>query len=464
MFAELNRVLYRDVDKSLFFESSAIERSLNVYLEGVFDGIPYSDNGQILKHSFFVPTEIRLRLKESIGTWERTTKRLSQSTLMVRLVGLDGKIMRVNLNGWERQVIFPDFERDSVFMEAGESLQVIHFRGKPLRLHYRLIRRDGRPLYIIQLGTSIDDVRNTLNRLRLIILLSIPGAVLAACIAGWFLVKRSFNPVDMMIREAHKITAAYMKSRLPRTNTGDELDRLAETLNAMIDRIESSTRAVQDFSYDVSHELKTPLAIIRGEIDVALRRSRTSEELVQTLKTIGGEVNELIRLVDDLMLLVRSDSKQLRFDMKPVVLSDVLQQVGSRYQERAKGKSIHFSVQVLNDAKIKGDDIYLKRLLSNLLDNAIKFTPENGRVWMSLKKADEKAVIEVGDTGMGIDSAVQSKVFARFYRAEPARSHEGAGLGLNIAKAITDVHGGSITLTSVPSKGTVVSIALPILP
>ena len=130
-----------------------------------------------------------------------------------------------------------------------------------------------------------------------------------------------------MIREAHKITGANLQSRLPRTQVGDEIDRLAQTLNEMMDRIEISTKSIREFSSDVSHELKTPLAIIRGEIDLALRRSRSPETLTQTLQVIGGEVNEMIRLVDDLMLLVRSDARQLHFEKKVLSLESLLTQV-----------------------------------------------------------------------------------------------------------------------------------------
>jgi signal transduction histidine kinase len=462
MYSEFSRALYRDADRSLLTEASSIEESLQDFLQGIFRGIELAGETKLPDKPFSLQPQIRLRLLEILEDWEKSSHRVGRNTLMIRLIGFDGKVLISNLKGWEREIIFPYFERDSVFMEKGESIQTIHFQKKPIRIYYRLVRYKDRPLFIIQCGVSIHELKGTLHRLALIILFSIPGIVLAACLAGWFLARRSFRPVDQMIRDAKKITAAYLKSRLLRTHAGDELDRLAETLNEMMDRIESSTRAIQEFSSDVSHELKTPLAIIRGEIDLALRRSRSPEALVETLRVIEGEVNELIRLVDDLMLLVRSDAKQLRFEKKKVSLRQILDQVIHFFQERAQGKKITLSLSAPQDYQVYGDAVYLKRLFNNLIDNAIKFTQEGGAVAVNLDAKSNVAVVKVIDTGIGIELEVQNKVFSRFYRADQARSQEGAGLGLNIAKAICDGHECTLGIKSQPGKGTEVTVELPV--
>lgn len=461
LHAELARALNRDVDQRLFYEAKNLENSLKIHLKDYSDDqIPPSEK---LRTSIASPVRTPQKLRKSITDWEKNIKGLRRSTLMVRIQGLDHSLYLSNQTGWERDIIFPDFERDSVFMESGRSFQTIHFQKKPIRLYYHLVEIKKELLLVIQCGTSLHEVQSALQRLAFIIFISIPGAVAAACIAGWFLVKRSFRPVDLMIREARKITAAYLKGRLPRTSVGDELDRLAETLNEMMDRIEASTRAVQDFSSDISHELRTPLAIIRGEIDLALRRPRAPEALIQTLRVIEGEVNELIRLVDDLILLVRSDAKQLRFEIRMVSLDDLLAQVCERFEQKSHEKKINFKSVIQPEVFVKGDELYLKRLFSNLVDNAIKFTPEGGDIRVSLRSDRKKnAWVEVEDTGMGIEAELQSKVFSRFYRTDQARSHEGSGLGLNIAKAISDAHHGKINIHSTPGKGTLVSVSLPL--
>jgi heavy metal sensor kinase len=406
--------------------------------------------------------EIQERLIKNLREWEKKNHLVARSTLLIRLLGLDNTVFLSNLKGWEREIKYPYFERDSTFMETGDSFQTIHFQRRPIRLYYHLVRFQGRPLVIIQIGDSIYELRDTLGRLSFIILISIPGAVLAACLAGWFLARRSFRPIDHMIREANQITAAYLRKRLPRTQSQDELDRLAQTLNEMMDRIESSTRAIQEFSSDISHELKTPLAIIRGEIDLALRRSRTTQDLVQTLRVIEGEVNELIRLVDDLLLLVRSDAKQLRLEKKRMALKPLLEQVVQLFQERSQAKKISLSLSTQGDCEVDGDALYLKRLMNNLVDNAIKFTQEGGKVAVTMEVSGNSVLISVIDNGIGIEPEMQAKVFSRFVRTDQARSHEGAGLGLNIAKAICELHGGKIALESQVGKGTAVTVTIPL--
>ncbi len=444
MYEQLAKSLYEGADKTLLSEASTIRESLEIYLD---KNLPSGPSANLI---------------ESVRQWEKSGKQISRSHLMIRLLSLDHNLVVSNLKIWEREIIFPDFERDAIFMENGESFQTIHFKEKPIRLYYALVQWKERSLFVIEMGISMSEERNALQRLAFIILLSIPGAVAVACVAGWFLAKRSFSPVDSMIREARQISAAYLKKRLPRTQTLDELDRLAETLNEMMDRIESSTRSIQEFSSDVSHELKTPLAIIRGEIDLALKKTRSPESLQATLRIIHGEVNELIRLVDDLLLLVRSDAKQLRFEKENVALKPLLEGLCQRFQDRLREKKINLECQLEKDAKILGDPVYLKRLFANLLDNAIKFSSEDGKVSLKLLPDHHTVSIEIRDNGMGIEPEFQSKIFSRFFRTDQARSHDGSGLGLNIAKAICDAHGGTLRIQSRPKEGTAAIVQFPL--
>ena len=461
MHAELARSLYQDVDQNLSQEAKRLEAGIRQDLEPGFQRTLAAETKRP-EAPFFISPELHHFIGSELIGWEKKSRSIERSALWVRVIGLNHGRILSNLTGWQREIIFPDFERDSLFLESGSSFQTIHFHQKPIRLYYQLVRIRGRPLFIIQCGISTQEVKKTLEHLVFIIWLSIPGAVGAACVAGWFLAKRSLSPIDSMIREARQITAAYLKGRLPRTHTRDELDRLAETLNEMLDRLESSTKAIQDFSSDISHELKTPLAIIRGEIDLALRRSRSSEALVETLRVMEGEVNELIRLVDDLLLLVRSDAKQLRFEKKEILLAALLRQVGERYKKRALDKKIDFTLETDHEIEMQGDEIYLKRLFSNLLDNAIKFTPEGGRIKLKLSVFGKEIQVEVLDTGMGIELEMQPKVFSRFFRTDQARSQEGSGLGLNIARAIAEAHQGAIAIHSQPHEGTRVTIHFPL--
>jgi heavy metal sensor kinase len=463
MYTELSRALYRDVERNMYGEAQSIEDGIGIYFQERKDP-KFLATPKVEKGTLAFPPEFQSEVTQAIREWEKKQRRVTRSLFLVRIVGLDRSLIGSNLGGWERDILFPDYERDSVLMEKGDSYQTIHFEKNPIRLYYHLVRFQGRPFFIIQIAKPLYEIEKTLTRLGLIIAVIIPLGVALSCFAGWFLAKRFLSPVDRMIQQARKITAAYLKSRLPRTFTQDELDRLAETLNEMIDRLEASTRAVQEFSSNVSHEFKTPLAIIRGEIDLALRRARSQEDLQRTIGVISEEVNGLIRLVEDLMFLVRNDAKQLSLQKKSLALAPVLEQVLKLYQERARQAKVELVLEAPVDARVFGDEVYLKRLFTNLLDNAIKFTEPNGKVIARIRiSGPGRVTVAVEDTGIGIDLETLEKLGTRFYRADQARSKEGAGLGLSIVRAICDAHQGVLRFESLPNQGTRVFVELPLI-
>jgi len=462
MYSELSRALYRDVERTMQAEVKSIEGGILSSFEERTDAF-FSQLPKIEKGTLAFPSDFQTAVTKGVREWEKKQRRVTRSLFLVRILGLDRSLIGSNLGGWERDILFPDFERDSVLMETGDSFQTIHFQSSPIRLYYHLVSFRGRPFFIIQIAKPLYEIEKTLSRLKLIISLIIPMGVALACVAGWFLAKRFLSPVERMIQQARKITAAYLKSRLPRTFTQDELDRLAETLNEMIDRLESSTRAVQEFSSNVSHEFKTPLAIIRGEIDLALRRTRSPEDLQRTLGVISEETDGLIRLVDDLMFLVRNDAKQLVLQKKNLMLGAILEQVVGLCQERAHQAGIELVLESAGEAEVFGDVVYLKRLLINLLDNAIKFTEAGGKVVAGIMlPSPDRVMIRVEDTGTGIDPKILESLGTRFYRADQARSKEGAGLGLSIVKAICQAHYGILRFESSLGSGTRVFVDLPL--
>ena len=461
MYTELSRALYRDVERSMYGEAQSIEEGItSSFQDPNVSKLPALP--KIEKGTFAFSQEFQSEVTKQIREWEKKQRRITRSLFLVRILGLNRSLIGSNLGGWERDILFPDYERDSVLMEKGDSYQTIHFQKIPIRLFYHVVHFRGRPFFIIQIAKPLYEIEKTLTRLGLIISVIIPLGAALACLAGWFLAKRFLSPVEQMIQQSRKITAAYLKSRLPRTHTQDELDRLAETLNEMIDRLEASTRAVQEFSSNVSHEFKTPLAIIRGEIDLALRRARSQEDLLRTIGVISEEVNGLIRLVDDLMLLVRNDAKQLILQKKNLALAPVLEQVFRLCQERARQAGIELVLEASVHAEVVGDEIYLKRLFTNLLDNAIKFTESTGKVTARIEMSGPgRVLVSVLDTGTGIDPHILEKLGTRFYRADQARSKEGAGLGLSIVKAICDAHQGTLRFESLLGRGTRVFVEFP---
>ncbi|MFZ5801928.1 MAG: sensor histidine kinase [Candidatus Omnitrophota bacterium] len=462
MYAQFSAMLRIGTDRELASQIASFESSLTDIFQTNFGDRELKALTHLTLNEKEYPEDIRALLVRAVVRWETEYQQVRRSGFMIRFLAFDDQPLLANLKNWQNDIIFPHYERDSVFMETGRSFQTIHFQGKPIRLYYHLFRLETRPLFIMQAAKSTEEQEKTLAQLFWIILISVPGLILLACMVSWFLVERSFAPVNDMVQRAKEISADQMDRRLPRSEARDELDRLAETLNQMIERIEISNRTIKEFSSNVSHELKTPLAIIRGEIDLALRKSRSEASLKETLRVIDGEINEMIRLVGDLNLLVRSDARALKMDFVRVSLQELLQQVVDLFRDRAVERKLLLQLVADHEAVVMADPLYLKRLFSNLIDNAIKFTEAQGHIVVDLAVTATEAIVKVVDDGIGIDPELRDKVFMRFFRTDQARSREGAGLGLSIVKAIAEAHSAQISLDSSPGQGTTVLVRLPL--
>jgi signal transduction histidine kinase len=250
----------------------------------------------------------------------------------------------------------------------------------------------------------------------------------------------------------------------------------------MLARLEAAFAQVRRFSADASHELKTPLTVLRGEIEVALRSPRDPVEYQRVLGSILEEVESMARLVDDLLLLSRADAGALRWDMTPVELDRLVEEVAKEGGILGRGKQVQVKIQGLEPLIVQGDGQRLKQLLRNLVDNGVKYTPPGGQVSLALRAVKREALnvkrtdpetgpadgdfaeIIVRDTGVGIPPEALSRIFERFYRVDPARSREtgGAGLGLCIAKTIAEAHGGTIEVQSPPGAGSAFTVRLPL--
>jgi two-component system, OmpR family, sensor kinase len=304
----------------------------------------------------------------------------------------------------------------------------------------------------------------TRHRFLLVMAAVLPLAVLLAGGGGWLLARRALKPVDHMTEAARRISAEHLDERLGTTGTDDELDRLAATLNDMLSRLDMAFRQVRQFSADASHELQTPLTILKGELEVALRAPRTPEEYRRILTSALEESERIARLVEGLLLLSRADAGVLRMDRQPVDLAHLVAEVCEQTQVLANAHAVTLGLERVTPLTIQGDREHLRRLLLNLVDNGIKYTPVGGRVILSLQQDDGWAVIRVSDTGIGLSPAEQEQIFQRFYRAPEAVSQgeEGSGLGLCIARSIAEAHGGRIQVDSAPGHGSTFTVFLPL--
>jgi len=335
--------------------------------------------------------------------------------------------------------------------------------GIPVRLLTLPVIERGRMIHLVQVAMPLESADMARARFLLILLGLIPLALGGAGVGGWFLARRALAPVDAMVDTARSIEAEDLSRRIEAADSTDELGRLAAVLNAMLERLERAFTAVKHFSADAAHELRTPLTILKGELEVALRSPPTPEEYRSVLVSCLEEVDRLSTLVTDLLFLARSDSGNMGIARTPVNLAAVLRDVCTALDALAETTHIRFTHDASTDLWTRGSEAMLFRLIFNLGENAIKYTPEGGRVTLTLKPQGTEAYLSVRDTGAGIAAEEQPHIFDRFYRADPARSRGGTGLGLALVRSIVLAHGGQISVESRVGHGSCFTVRLPLV-
>ncbi len=312
----------------------------------------------------------------------------------------------------------------------------------------------------VVVGAILSDRHEALQRLLVLFGIGGPAALALTSLAGWVLAGAALRPVERMRQEAAAISASEPERRLPIPGTGDELARLATTLNAMLERLQGSMERERSFVDDASHELRTPLGVLKGELDLALTRPRTSEEMHATLRRASDEANRLSRLAEDLLVLSRSENGRLPVRREDVVLGDVLEDACRDHRERARAAGVKLSVAASDD-RVRLDPVRLRQAVENLLDNALRHVRSGGTIEVEAGVDDRGIHVSVRDSGPGFPPDFLPHAFEPFARADaddPAAT--GAGLGLAIVRAVAGSHGGSATAENLPGGGARIEIVL----
>jgi signal transduction histidine kinase len=317
----------------------------------------------------------------------------------------------------------------------------------------------------VETGATIEPIRHVLRSLLLILLLATPIILVVAAIGGYLLMSRPLRPVVVLTEQAEHVGRKELGERLPVIPTGDELERLSLALNRMIERLEAALAHNHRFSADASHELRTPLTIIRGELESLIQMPSLPVAVMEGVGSALEESNRMARIVHSLMTISRLDCGEEQIEHVPVDLVDIVGVTLDHMSLLAEEKNISLRFQPGPATYVTGDSMRLKQIVVNLVDNAIKYTPDGGEVSVFVTTEEKKAVLKVTDTGIGIPAPCLPLVFDRFYRADQARSREsgGTGLGLSIVKAICSVHEGATFVESIEGKGATFRIELPLL-
>jgi len=335
-------------------------------------------------------------------------------------------------------------------------------KSLPLRVFIMPVIEHGQIAYIVQVASPLNLVYSGLNKLKATLLTLIPLTVFFTAALGVFLVKLTLNPVDSMIKTIRQITAENLELRIDIPDTKDEIKRLADTFNDMLARLDRAFSFQKQFIQDVSHELRTPLTILKGDFEITLKKSRSHHEYKSVLVSSLEEINKIIQMVEGLLTLARFDNQEIKFAMKRLELNALLESVLDDMRVLAIKKAISIDLLTPDKIILEADESQMRCVFINLLDNAIKYTPPNGKVLVRIHKNKDFAKIRVSDTGIGIPENELHLVFDRFYQVEKSRSGSGFGLGLSIVRSILDAHHGRIEVESCQGQGTTFTIFLPL--
>ena len=350
----------------------------------------------------------------------------------------------------------------------GGTFQTIQVAGGHYRGFVRGFHANGQPFALLVLR-SLRSQQEMLAGIRGTFAWVIPLAILLAASGGYFLARKSLEPVAAMSEQAGHIGSSNLHERLHIRNERDELGRLAKSFNDLLDRLDQSFERQRRFIADASHELRTPVAILRGEAEVALSApARRAEEYRESLAILQQEARRLANIVEDLFTLTRADSGQYAISPGNFFLEEMVNDSVHSIRALAIAKGIALTADATGELPIRGDETLLRRMLLNLLDNAIKYTPQGGKVAVACRRQESEYALSVFDTGAGIPAELQPRIFERFFRADKARARAnpegGAGLGLAIARWVAEAHDGRLELTRSDESGSTFTVFLPAAP
>ncbi len=462
IYGNFSKNLYDDLDDLLSSRAEGVVYAFNTYNQ-----LKKADTAHHGEESDLSATDDMDHFVKIAGIWvEEQRKDPDLMSVFVQISDPDGNII-VSSKANPRLHPIAKEDYDSV-LDGEESFDTVEGESKDgkktrFRLYSKPIMEEGRAIYVVQVAGPIGLLSIALNNLRFILFILLPLTVLLAGVPGIFLVRVALNPIDKMINTLKQITAENLKLKIHIPDTKDEMSRLAGTFNEMIERLDRSFSSQQDFMYSISHELEIPINILRKEIERARKIARSPEEYQSILEAALREIDGFSKIVEDLLALKRMEGRRLSLEIKKVNLTMLIEQELNEIRVLAEDKNIDISFYCEETIVLDGDEKQLKRLLMNLLDNAIKYTHRKGKVVVSVRNEGKYAKVTVSDTGVGMPEDEMSYIFDRFYQIKKSRkAKSGFGLGLSAVKTIIEAHKGSVSVESKVGQGSSFIICLPL--
>ena len=407
-----------------------------------------------------------LRVEREQAIWQVDPREMDQTLFLERLrrfvmvADSQGEVLEMS-NGYRLQGVETAAELRAHFKEGSPRLVVKELGKDRVLLRFGVFRSEGK-LYLLAVGRRMTNVQGLPNAFMRDYFTVLPLLLLLTFVLGWFMAGRALMPVNRLAEAAQRISGSSLHLRIPQRYANDELDQLIVAFNKMMERLSENFEQIRRFSTDVSHELRTPLTGIRGQLEVALLTARTEEDFREAIVNALEDVDRISNIVRALLLLSQAETGQLALKRQPVNVTEVVEELVEQFRASAKEEGLRLNSELAPDVYIRGDRTQMDRLVTNLLANALKYTPRGGQVDVEVRMDGANAVISVADNGKGIPRESLPHIFDRFYRVPGEDPDKGLGLGLSFVSWIVKAHQGQMDVKSEVGLGTTFTIQLPL--
>jgi heavy metal sensor kinase len=376
-----------------------------------------------------------------------------------RFLSIDGHVFSSSNMSYWKNITIDTSALEELFRDKHPVFKTISIVGRKEQV--RILYAQVGPRLILQVGQTMENYSRFLEVFRRDFTITMSLLIALAAGVGWFLARRAVSGIKGMTLTAQKISGGALDERVPVKSRGDEIDQLAMSFNRMLDRIEELLKEIKEMGDNIAHDLKSPVARIRGAAEVTLTSGKTLDEFESMAASTIEECDRLLDMINTMLLISKTESGSEKLAVQDIDLSDAVRQALELFSPMAEDAHVDLEMDVPDGIRLKGNTSTIQRMISNLIDNALKYTLSGGKVRVRLRETGLRAVITIMDTGVGISAADLPRIFDRFYRCDQSRSRPGTGLGLSLARAIARVHGGDITVTSTPGSGSTFVVELP---
>jgi heavy metal sensor kinase len=376
-----------------------------------------------------------------------------------RFLSVNGQVFSSSNMSYWKNIDIDATAVKTLLRDNRQVFQTIAIAGR--REKVRILYTELSPTILLQVGVAMESYSRFLDAFQGIFITTMTFLIVLAVGVGWFMARRAVSGIEAVTQTAQKISAGTLEERVPVKTRGDEIDLLALTFNQMLDQIQTLLKEIKEMSDNIAHDLRSPIARMRGTAEVTLTNGKTLSEYEAMAASTVEECDRLLDMINTMLIISKTESGVDKISHKDVDLTGIVRQACELFGPTADDKKVTIDCDVPDGIHLMGDTPMIQRMLSNLLDNAIKYTASGGIVNIAVSETPSQAVITVKDTGIGISPQDLPRIFERFYRCDQSRSQSGIGLGLSLAKAIARAHGGGITVRSTPNQGSTFTVTLP---